>query len=80
MELGSRCTDEKKVNLMMYYAKRIPEAILTSATFDEIKLAQQEYRTLDKVIEMLKSGEENVTKSGDKPLFVTIKELIKRKF
>ena len=63
-----------------YVKLKVPEVLLTTASPEEIKTAQQQDHTLDKVTEMLKSGTEKLSKSGGKSVFVAKKELIYRKF
>ena len=58
----------------------MPDSLLTAATPEEIKLAQQADHTLGKVREVLNSGEEKISKGGGRSWFVNKNGLIFRKF
>ena len=71
---------QKREESKPYVKLKVPEALLTTASPEEIQLAQEQDHTLDKVREMLNSGIEKISKSGGKSVFVTKKGLIYRKF
>lgn len=71
---------QKREENKPYVKLKVPEVLLTTASPEEIKLAQEEDHSLDKVREMLSSGTEKISKGGGKSVFVTKKGLIFRKF
>ena len=71
---------QKKEESKPYSKLKVPDSLLTTATPEEIKLAQQADNTLGKVREVLKSGEEKISKGGGRSWFVNKNGLIYRKF
>ena len=71
---------QKKEEAKPYSKLKVPKSLQTTVTPEEIKVAQQEDSTLKKVREMVNSGDEKVSKSGARSVFVTKCGIIYRRF
>ena len=61
---------QKKEESKPYSKLKVPDTLLTTATPDEIKSAQEADQTLNKVREALQSGEEKISKGGGRSVFL----------